>query len=169
MSLVTAWWNLWLFLSFFIAGFIIVITIKSQFSSSGSLLGWEFSVIYWVWNYFLILFSSPLGFFFSFNGQSFLVIDGYLLNLLANLGILSFFEPHSRIISFHLFSHWNGFLEDIMFTIQHWRGSFSFIFNSHFFFVVLEFFIFFIFIFYLLIILWGIQQIIKSHFSLSFF
>merc|ERR1712141_904185 len=31
--------------------------------------------------------------------------------------------------------------------------SFSFIFNSHFFFVVLEFFIFFIFIFYLLIIL----------------
>jgi len=44
-----------------------------------------------------------------------------------------------------------------MFTIQHWRGSFSFIFNSHFFFVVLEFFIFFIFIFYLLIILWGIQ------------
>jgi len=37
-----------------------------------------------------------------------------------------------------------------MFTIQHWRGSFFFIFNSHFFFVVLEFFIFFIFIFYLL-------------------
>ena len=36
-----------------------------------------------------------------------------------------------------------------MFTIQHWRGSFFFIFNSHFFFVVLEFFIFFIFIYFL--------------------
>ena len=36
------------------------------------------------------------------------------------------------------------------------------------FWIDLEFFIFFIFIFYLLIILWGIQQIIKSHFSLSF-
>jgi len=34
-----------------------------------------------------------------------------------------------------------------MFTIQLWRGSFSFIFNSHFLSVVLEFFIFFIFIF----------------------
>ena len=67
----------------------------------------------------------------------------------------------------HLFHLWFPF--HFQFTIQHWRGSFSFIFNSHFFFVVLEFFIFFIFIFYLLIILWGIQQIIKSHFSLSFF
>ena len=35
--------------------------------------------------------------------------------------------------------------------------------------MVLEFFIFFIFIYYLLIILWGIQQIIKSHSSLLFF
>ena len=60
-------------------------------------------------------------------------------------------------------------LEEFIFWICSWRGSFSFIFNSHFFFVVLEFFIFFIFIFYLLIILWGIQQIIKCHFYLSFF
>ena len=42
-----------------------------------------------------------------------------------------------------------------MFTIHHWRGSWVFIFNSHFLFVVLEFFIFSIFIFYLLIILWN--------------
>ena len=35
-------------------------------------------------------------------------------------------------------------MEDIMFTIQHWRGSFSFILYSHFFFVVFSFFIFFL-------------------------
>merc|ERR1712126_191269 len=102
-----------------------------------------------------------------FRNCSFPLLNGYsIYGLCLTFWTNEFLGSYSNykfIISFSIF-HRMGF-----WRILCSQGSFFFISYSHFFFVVLQFFIFFIFIFYLLIILWGIQQIIKSHFSLSFF